>query len=140
MVELEPHKRMSQLLRPLQTAPMPSSPFKFLDSYGRGYAASFFGRERATDEPFSHCFAAPILVVYGGSGTGKTSLVQCGLDAKFQESDRLPITIRRAGELLTATKEALRESPREGGYGERWHRMGAWTVIRRASVPVMFHT
>ena len=86
---------------------MTTSPFKFLDSYTREDIGSFFGRERETDELFRLCFTAPILVVYGGSGTGKTSLVQCGLQSKFNESDWLPVLVRRSGDLLASLGEAV---------------------------------
>ncbi|MBL7937803.1 MAG: ATP-binding protein, partial [Flavobacteriales bacterium] len=86
---------------------MTTSPFKFLDSYTREDIGSFFGRERETDELFRLCFTGPILVVYGGSGTGKTSLVQCGLQSKFNESDWLPILVRRSGDLLASLRVAI---------------------------------
>ena len=86
---------------------MTTSPFKFLDSYTREDIGSFFGRERETGELFRLCFTAPMLVVYGGSGTGKTSLVQCGLQSKFNESDWLPVLVRRSGDLLASLSEAV---------------------------------
>ena len=84
-----------------------TSPFKFLDSYEREDIASFFGRERETAELFRQCFVSPILVVYGGSGTGKTSLVQCGLASRFQESDWLPLPVRRSGDMVGSVREAI---------------------------------
>ena len=62
-----------------RTIPMNPTHFKFLDSYTPQDIGSFFGRERETGELFRQCFVSPILVVYGGSGTGKTSLVQLSL-------------------------------------------------------------
>ncbi len=97
---------------------MSASPFKFLDSYTRADISSYFGRERETDELFRRCFLSPILVVYGGSGTGKTSLVQCGLASRFQETDWLPIPVRRSGEMLASLTEAVREhtlTPKDSG-------------------------
>ena len=78
---------------------MRPSPFKFLDSYGKEDAATFFGREQETDELYARCTHAQTLVIYGRSGTGKTSLVQCGLRSRFDESDWLPIVIRRGSDL-----------------------------------------
>lgn len=75
------------------------SPFKFLDSYTRADKDIFFGRERETDEVYSKVFQSKILLVYGASGTGKSSLINCGLANKFQDSDWLPIHIRRAGDM-----------------------------------------
>lgn len=84
-----------------------ASPFKFLDSYTRTDIGEFFGRDKETDELFRQCFLSPILVVYGGSGTGKTSLVQCGLSSRFQDSDWLPIPVRRAGDMIDSVREAI---------------------------------
>lgn len=86
---------------------MSSSPFKFLDSYTRADISSYFGRDRETDELFRRCFLSSILVVYGGSGTGKTSLVQCGLASRFQESDWLPVPVRRSGDMISSVREAI---------------------------------
>jgi len=87
---------------------MNPSPFKFLDSYTRADIDGFFGRERETAELFRQCFLSNILVVYGGSGTGKTSLVQCGLSSRFQDSDWLPLPVRRSGDMLQALRDAMR--------------------------------
>ncbi|MBP7514762.1 MAG: ATP-binding protein [Flavobacteriales bacterium] len=86
---------------------MSASPFKFLDSYTRADIGDFFGRDKETDELFRQCFLSPILVVYGGSGTGKTSLVQCGLASRFQDSDWLPVPVRRSGDMIASVREAI---------------------------------
>ncbi|HRH68525.1 MAG TPA: hypothetical protein PLB89_03365 [Flavobacteriales bacterium] len=87
---------------------MNPSPFKFLDSYGKEDVATFFGREQETDELYARCTHAQTLVVYGRSGTGKTSLIQCGLRSRFDESDWLPIVIRRGGDLNASLVSELR--------------------------------
>jgi len=89
---------------------MNTSPFKFLDSYGKEDAATFFGREPETDELYARCTHAQTLVIYGRSGTGKTSLVQCGLRSRFDESDWLPITIRRGTDLNESLIAELRNA------------------------------
>ena len=71
------------------------SPFKFLDSYTKEDHDIFFGRDKETEELYTTVFESKILLVYGVSGTGKTSLVNCGLANKFNDSDWLPISIRR---------------------------------------------
>ncbi|MBI5219490.1 MAG: hypothetical protein HY958_11220 [Bacteroidia bacterium] len=75
------------------------SPFKFLDSYTKDDRDIFFGRDRETDELYGKVFESKILLVYGISGTGKTSLINCGLANKFSDSDWLPFTIRRGGNI-----------------------------------------
>lgn len=72
-----------------------SSPFKFLDSYTKDDKHIFFGREREIDEIYTHVFESKLLLVYGASGTGKSSLISCGLANKFNDADWLPISIRR---------------------------------------------
>ena len=76
------------------------SPFKFLDSYTRDDRDIFFGREREIEEMYQKVFESRILLVYGISGTGKTSLIDCGLANKFEESDWLPVTVRRGANII----------------------------------------
>jgi Cdc6-like AAA superfamily ATPase len=76
------------------------SPFKFLDSYTRDDREIFFGRDREIEEMYQKVFEGKILLVYGISGTGKTSLINCGLANKFEDSDWLPVSIRRGRNIL----------------------------------------
>jgi WD40 repeat protein len=76
------------------------SPFKFLDSYTKEDRDIFFGREREIEELYHRVFESKIMLVYGVSGTGKSSLIHCGLANKFQETDWLPLVIRRGGNIL----------------------------------------
>ncbi len=85
----------------------PKSPFKFLDAYTKEDADIFFGREKEIEELYQKIFNGRILVVYGSSGTGKTSLIQCGLAAKFNESDWMPILIRRGDNINSSFKKVL---------------------------------
>jgi len=79
---------------------MPVSPFKFLDSYTRDDREIFFGRDREIEEMYQKVFESKMLLVYGISGTGKTSLINCGLANKFEDSDWLPVTVRRGRNIL----------------------------------------
>ncbi|UCG26915.1 MAG: hypothetical protein JSV24_08010, partial [Bacteroidales bacterium] len=79
---------------------MTGSPFKFLDAYSREDREIFFGRDREIEEMYQKVFEGKILLVYGISGTGKTSLINCGLANKFEESDWLPVTVRRGRNIL----------------------------------------
>jgi len=74
---------------------IPNSPFKFLDSYSKEDKEIFFGRENETEEIYTKIFQSNLLLIYGASGTGKSSLISCGLANKFQDTDWLPINIRR---------------------------------------------
>jgi WD40 repeat protein len=85
----------------------PRDPFKFLDPYTRADRDIFFGRDRETEELYARLLASGLLLVYGVSGTGKTSLVQCGLANKFEPADCLAITVRRGANLLEALDAEL---------------------------------
>ncbi len=86
---------------------MQGSPFKFLDSFTKEDKDIFFGRDREIEEIYSRVFQSNLLLVYGASGTGKTSLIQCGLANKFNDSDWLPILIRRGSNILTSIRAQL---------------------------------
>jgi WD40 repeat protein len=84
------------------------SPFKFLDSYTKEDREIFFGREREIEELYHRVFESKIMLVYGVSGTGKSSLIHCGLANKFQETDWLPLVIRRGGNILENLVAAIK--------------------------------
>ena len=69
------------------------SPFKFLDAYEKEDADRFFGRERETAQLYNAVHASNLVLVYGGSGTGKTSLINCGLGNQFVESDSATVAV-----------------------------------------------
>ena len=84
-----------------------SSPFKFLAAYEKEDFKRFFGREKETAQLFNAVHANNLTLLYGASGTGKTSLINCGLGNKFYSSDWLPIFIRRLDNLNDSLDEAL---------------------------------
>lgn len=89
---------------------MQKIPYKFLDSYSKEDKAIFFGREREIEELYSKVFDSRILILYGVSGTGKSSLINCGLANKFNDSDWLPITIRRGQNINQSLYESLEKN------------------------------
>ncbi len=86
---------------------MPQNPFKFLDSYTKEDRDIFFGRDREIEEMYQKVFESKILLVYGISGTGKTSLINCGLANKFEDSDWLPVNVRRGRNILDSLEREL---------------------------------
>ncbi len=86
---------------------MIANPFKFLDSYDKEDKDRFFGRGKETAQLYNAVHASNMVLLYGGSGTGKTSLVNCGLANQFQETDWLPIFIRRGSDLNRAVGREL---------------------------------
>jgi WD40 repeat protein len=83
------------------------SPFKFLDSFTKEDREIFFGREKEIKELYQRIFQSKIMLVYGVSGTGKSSLIHCGLANKFQETDWLPLNIRRGKNILESLYAAI---------------------------------
>ena len=86
---------------------MSNSPFKMLDSYNKSDYDRFFGRDKETAQLYNAVFASNLTLLYGGSGTGKTSLVDCGLRNSFYDTDWLPIFIRRGKDLNAALRRNL---------------------------------
>lgn len=86
------------------------SPFKFLDAFTLKDKDSFFGRDQEIDALYSIVFKTPMLLVYGLSGTGKTSLIQCGLANRFDGPDWYPVFIRRNDNINTSTATIMRNA------------------------------
>lgn len=71
------------------------SPFKFLDAFEKEDKDLFFGREEEVEHLYDMTFDTRLIVFFGASGTGKTSLIQCGLANKFSETRWKELYIRR---------------------------------------------
>ncbi len=84
------------------------SPFKFLDAYDAADTAQFFGRDAEIETLYEKVFETLMVLVYGASGTGKTSLIQCGLRKKMADTDWLPILVRRKQHLVTSLLQSVR--------------------------------
>jgi AAA ATPase domain len=90
------------------------SPFKFLDSYNKNDKSIFFGRDEEIKALYELVQTSKLVLVYGASGTGKTSLVECGLSNKFSEADWFDVRIRRGNvSLLDATLQAINRKLKE---------------------------
>src|SRR5215213_4170566 len=85
-------------------------PFKFLDAYSREDTGIFFGRDEEINVLYEMVFQSSILLVYGASGTGKTSLIQCGLASKFESHDWLALAVRRGNDINAALEKILAEA------------------------------
>jgi hypothetical protein len=69
-------------------------PFKFLDSYTIEDRNIFFGRDNEIEDIFRKLYSGKLLLVYGKSGTGKSSIINCGLISKIPQEDIFTINIR----------------------------------------------
>lgn len=84
------------------------SAIKFLTHYTKEDKNIFFGRKKETEELFLKARRSRLTLLYGLSGTGKTSLVQCGLANRFNESDWFELYVRRRGKnLLQSLREQI---------------------------------
>ncbi len=93
-------------------------PFKFLDAYTAEDKDIFFGRDEEVRQLYQMIYQSDTLLLYGASGTGKTSLIQCGLASQFEEHDWLDIFIRRNKNLNESLNRALIAV---GGQGDPTH-------------------
>jgi len=91
------------------------SPFKFLDPYRREDGPIFFGRNEEVELLYEYVNKNRLVLVYGQSGTGKTSLVQCGLANRFEVTDWQPFFIRRGKDINASLRQALSQSRALGG-------------------------
>jgi hypothetical protein len=82
---------------------------KFLDAYTKEDHKFYFERIKKVEELYQKVKTNPITLFYGLSGTGKTSLILCGLSNKFHDIDWMSFVIRRGSstEILTAINNAL---------------------------------
>ena len=85
-----------------------TSPFKFLDAYEKEDKDIFFGRDDEVEQLYNLVFQSNLTLVYGQSGTGKTSLIQCGLANRFAQSDWFNVYIRRNDNINNSLLQSLK--------------------------------
>ena len=86
-----------------------TSPFKFLDAYDKSDRAIYFGRDDEIETLYNMAYQSNLTLVYGRSGTGKTSLIQCGLANRFKTSDWLDIYVRRRNDINASLLDSLKK-------------------------------
>ncbi|TAF66901.1 MAG: ATP-binding protein [Cytophagales bacterium] len=90
-------------------------PFKFLDAYALKDKDIFFGREEETEQLYNLVHQSKMVWLYGASGTGKTSLIDCGLANQFKSYDWKAFFIRRGDNFNHSLDKTLCEAS-EGEY------------------------
>ncbi|MBK9491980.1 MAG: ATP-binding protein [Haliscomenobacter sp.] len=83
------------------------SPFKLLETYGAGDTTYFFGREKEIIQLNDLLIRSKFVLLYGASGTGKTSLIQCGMSGMYSPRDWYPLFIRRNDNFIDSIHAAL---------------------------------
>lgn len=79
-------------------------PYKFLDSFDEGDSDIFMGRDRAVDQLTRRILASRISTLYGGVGTGKTSLVNAGLLPRLRRENCFGMSIRTGQDPIAAAR------------------------------------
>jgi len=101
--------------QPMQTS------FLGLQFYTEAQSNSFFGRDIEIDAVTSLVELNTLTIVFGRSGTGKTSLLNAGVFPKLRKSFCLPFRIRlefndNSPDLLTQIKKVLKEEIDKYGF------------------------
>ena len=68
-------------------------PYKGLLPYTEEDREYFFGRERDTEVVASNLFIAPLTILYGTSGVGKSSVLQAGVIPHLRENQRVIVLL-----------------------------------------------
>lgn len=96
-------------LPPLPEGDLPGSPFRHLHWFEREHADVFFGRGRQIRDVYRRVTSpgmAPIILLYGQSGVGKSSLLAAGLLPRLEASHAIRYLRRDQEQGLLGTLEA----------------------------------
>jgi energy-coupling factor transporter ATP-binding protein EcfA2 len=91
------------------------TPFKFLEAYEKNDRQLFFGRDQEIEDLYSLVTKSNMVVVYGKSGVGKTSLVKCGLATEFDDNEIVMIEVRRRNDLNESLNAELQKALKSTG-------------------------
>jgi WD40 repeat protein len=87
-------------------------PYKGLQPYTEADRAYFFGRERDQEVIASNLYAAPLTVLYGASGVGKSSVLLAGVVPQLKRESKVALVVFRQWQttsfLLLLKQETLR--------------------------------
>lgn len=123
----------------------PTSTFIGLQYYTEAQADKFFGRDKETDTLTRLVETNTLTIVFGKSGTGKTSLLNAGVFPKLRKDYCLPFRIRLefrddSPDLVTQIKNVLKQEIDKYGFTveaypagetlwEYFHREPLWNAI-----------
>jgi len=82
-------------------------PYKFLDFYTADDTDLFFGRDRWADELAARVLAEPLVVLFGQSGVGKTSLLLAGVLPRLEVRDGWPVYARPMDDPIESLRAAV---------------------------------
>ena len=95
---------------PAEPLPLPEEPYKALAFYEARDRALFFGRDHEIEELTALVHAHRLVLFYGASGVGKTSLLQAGVIPRLEEADPgyAVVSVRALTDPADAIRAALR--------------------------------
>lgn len=97
---------------------LPNEPFRYLHWYGAEHAEVFFGRNRKIRDLFLQLMAAdapPVVLMYGTSGVGKSSLLEAGLLPRLSWNYEVRVQRRETFKSLAQTFEDQFSSAQAAG-------------------------
>lgn len=86
---------------------MTQSPFKLLDSFEKNERSAFFEREDEIRIIYNYIHESNIVLVNGPLGTGKSSIIKCGLANCFEKTDWLDIFVRRYDDINISLRKEI---------------------------------
>lgn len=86
---------------------MTHSPFKLLDSFEKSERGAFFEREEEIRIIYNYIHESNIVLVNGPLGTGKSSIIKCGLANCFEKTDWLEIFVRRYDDINISLRKEI---------------------------------
>lgn len=99
------------------------SPFKFLDAYGPEDRGIFFGRDNEIRDLYARFYRGRLLLIYGESGTGKSSLIECGLRSEIPSIDALFLSVRTGRNPFDAVRQQLQRVLHDSAATDEQHHL-----------------
>ncbi len=115
-------------LPPLPLLDLPDKPYRYLDWYRREDAEVFFGRGHEIRQLYDRVTAAdgaPIVLFYGQSGVGKSSLLAAGLLPRLEGSHEVRYARRDQAQGLAGTLAVALGTGPNAGLTMAWRRLEA---------------
>lgn len=112
---------------------VPDSPYQYIFRYGEEHARVFFGRAKEIREIYDRVTdkaSRPIILFYGNSGIGKSSLLRAGLAPRLKQTHQVLYVSRDArlgllgslkASLTTLFNELIESSHAANTVSEKWH-------------------